>query len=146
MYKIFFKTIHDYTLAIVLLIFIFPFFLLIVFILKISNGNSGVFFIQQRTGKDGKLFNIIKFKTMLDERDSNGMLLPDDLRITSLGKFIRSYSIDEIPQLFNILKGDMSFVGPRPLLEKYLPFYSDEQFKRHLLKPGITGWAYKWKK
>ena len=78
---------------------------------------------------------------MLDERDSNGMLLPDDLRITSLGKFIRSYSIDEIPQLFNILKGDMSFVGPRPLLEKYLPFYSDEQFKRHLLKPGITGWA-----
>jgi len=110
-------------------------------LIKIANGDSGVFFLQQRVGKNNKLFKIIKFKTMRDERDSNGILLPDDLRFITFGKLIRSFSIDELPQLLNILKGDMSFIGPRPLLEKYLPLYSEEQSKRHLLKPGITGWA-----
>ena len=141
MYKKFFKIILDYSIAIVTIVVISPFFLILIFILKIVNGDSGVFFFQQRTGKNGKLFKIIKFKTMLDKRDSNGILLPDDKRVTTFGKLIRSFSIDEIPQLLNILRGDMSLIGPRPLLEKYLPLYSKEQFKRHSIKPGITGWA-----
>ena len=141
MYKKFFKSILDYFLVMIVLVIISPFFLFLIIILKIFNGDSGVFFFQQRVGKNDKLFKIIKFKTMRDERDSDGILLPDNQRITSIGKLIRSFSIDEIPQLFNILKGDMSFVGPRPLLEKYLPLYSEQQSKRHLIKPGITGWA-----
>lgn len=141
MYVNFFKLILDFLLAMIALVIISPFFLLFFLLLKIVNGESGVFFLQSRIGKYNKVFKIIKFKTMRDDRDLNGMLLPDKLRTTSLGKFIRSFSIDEIPQLFNILKGDMSFVGPRPLLEKYLPLYSKEQSNRHLLKPGISGWA-----
>ena len=141
MYINFIKLKFDFIFAMTALIIIFPFFLLLIVLLKIANGGSGVFFLQERTGKDAELFKIIKFKTMRDDRDSNGILLPDALRTTYLGKFIRSSSIDEIPQLLNILKGDMSLIGPRPLLEKYLPLYSEEQYKRHLLKPGITGWA-----
>ncbi len=141
MYINFFKSAFDFILAMITLIIISPFFILLIVSIKIANGDSGVFFLQQRTGKNNKLFKIIKFKTMRDERDSNGKLLPDNLRFTTFGKLIRSFSIDELPQLLNILKGDMSFIGPRPLLEKYLPLYSEEQSKRHLLKPGITGWA-----
>tara|TARA_B110000003_G_C16448577_1_gene456986 strand:- start:107 stop:715 length:609 start_codon:yes stop_codon:yes gene_type:complete len=141
MYINFFKLILDYTVAVIILVVTSPIFILLILLLKIVNGDSGVFFLQQRVGRNNKLFKIIKFKTMRDDRDKSGILLQDNLRITSLGKFIRSFSIDEIPQLFNILKGDMSFIGPRPLLEKYLPLYSEEQSKRHMLKSGITGWA-----
>ena len=141
MYINFFKLIFDYILALIIFVITSPIFLLIIFLLKIVNWDSGVFFLQKRVGRNNKLFKIIKFKTMRDDRDKNGVLLQDNLRITSLGKIIRNFSIDEIPQLLNVLKGDMSFIGPRPLLEKYLPLYSEEQSKRHMLKPGITGWA-----
>lgn len=109
--------------------------------LVLFNKGSGAFFTQTRAGKDGRLFQIIKFKTMTDERDSEGKLLPDESRMTPIGRFVRSTSLDELPQLLNVLKGDMSLVGPRPLLEKYLPLYSKEQFRRHEVRPGITGWA-----
>jgi undecaprenyl phosphate N,N'-diacetylbacillosamine 1-phosphate transferase len=105
------------------------------------NKGAGAFFTQTRTGKNAKLFQIIKFKTMTDERDADGKLLPDNVRMTSIGRIVRSTSLDELPQLINVLKGDMSLVGPRPLLEKYIPLYSPEQFRRHEVKPGITGWA-----
>lgn len=141
MYINFFKLILDYILAVIIFVITSPIFLLIIFLLKIVNWDSGVFFLQKRVGRNNELFKIIKFKTMRDDRDKNGILLQDNLRITSLGKIIRNFSIDEIPQLLNVLKGDMSFIGPRPLLEKYLPLYSEEQSKRHMLKPGITGWA-----
>ena len=141
MYRFILKPLIDFLLALIALVIILPFFLLLIVLLKIANGGAGVFFLQQRTGKNAKLFKIIKFKTMRDDRNSDGLLLPDAMRTTPLGKFIRSSSIDEIPQLLNILKGDMTLVGPRPLLEKYLPLYSEEQSKRHLVKPGITGWA-----
>ena len=116
-------------------------FLIILILLKLFNKGAGVFFTQTRTGKNAKLFKIIKLKTMTDERNVDGVLLPDEKRMTKIGKFIRSTSLDELPQLFNVLKGDMSLVGPRPLLEKYIPLYSQEQFRRHEVKPGITGWA-----
>lgn len=105
------------------------------------NKGAGAFFTQTRTGKNAKLFQIIKFKTMTDERDVYGKLLPDEVRMTPIGRFVRSTSLDELPQLINVLKGDMSMVGPRPLLEKYIPLYSPEQFRRHVVRPGITGWA-----
>ena len=131
----------DFLSALIVLIIICPFFLLLILLLKIANGGAGVFFLQARTGKNAKSFRIIKFKTMRDDKNANGILLPDEMRTTRLGKFIRRSSIDETPQLLNVLKGDMSLIGPRPLLPKYLPLYSKEQSRRHLLKPGITGWA-----
>lgn len=109
--------------------------------LHIANNGSGAFFLQERPGKDGKIFNIVKFKTMTDERDKNGNLLPDDNRLTKIGKIVRSTSIDELPQLWNVLKGDMSLIGPRPLLPQYLSLYTKEQSRRHEVRPGITGWA-----
>lgn len=141
MYVNFFKPIIDFLLATFILILLFPFILLIIILLSIANHGAGVFFYQERTGKNAKLFKIIKFKTMRDDKDENGKLLPDSARMTPVGKFVRSTSLDELPQLFNILKGDMSLIGPRPLLQKYIPLYSEKQFERHLLKPGITGWA-----
>lgn len=109
--------------------------------LHFANSGAGAFFFQERPGKDGKIFKVVKYKTMTDERDANGKLLPDAERLTKLGKFIRSTSIDELPQLWNVLKGDMSLIGPRPLLVQYLPLYSPEQARRHDVRPGITGWA-----
>lgn len=141
MYINFFKVIIDYLVALVAFILLLPFFLLLIIVLKIANQGAGVFFHQERTGKHAKLFKIIKFKTMRDDRDEEGNFLPDSLRTTPVGKFVRSTSLDELPQILNILKGEMSLIGPRPLLKKYIPLYSEEQFKRHLVKPGITGWA-----
>lgn len=109
--------------------------------LHFANKGAGAFFRQQRPGKDGKIFNVVKFKTMTDERDADGNLLPDADRLTKVGKFVRSTSIDELPQLWNVLRGDMSLIGPRPLLVQYLPLYSPEQARRHEVRPGITGWA-----
>lgn len=111
------------------------------FWLHFANKGSGVFFTQERPGKDGKIFKVIKFKTMTDERDAEGNLLPDAVRLTKVGSFVRSTSIDELPQLINVLKGDMALIGPRPLLPQYLPLYSKEQARRHEVRPGITGWA-----
>lgn len=109
--------------------------------LLIFNKGAGAFFTQTRTGKNARLFKIIKFKTMTDERDEHGKLLPDEVRMTPVGRFVRQTSLDELPQLLNVLKGDMSLIGPRPLIERYIPLYSKEQFRRHEVKPGITGWA-----
>ena len=114
---------------------------IITILLKVFNQGAGEFFTQTRTGKDAKLFQIIKFKTMTDKRNTEGKLLPDEARITPIGRFVRSTSLDELPQLINVLKGDMSLVVPRPLLERYIPLYSEEQLRRHKVKPGITGWA-----
>ena len=140
MYKLFFKRFFDFVLAFIGIAALFPIlFITVVFLLFANKGKP--FFFQNRPGKKGKVFKIIKLKSMNDKKDSNGDLLPFDQRITSVGKFIRKYSLDEIPQLFNVLKGDMSLIGPRPLLVKYLPLYNEEQNKRHNVKPGITGWA-----
>lgn len=109
--------------------------------LHYANKGAGVFFLQERPGKDGKIFKVVKFKTMTDERGADGNLLPDADRLTKVGRFVRSTSIDELPQLWNVLKGDMSLIGPRPLLVQYLPLYSPEQARRHEVRPGITGWA-----
>lgn len=135
------KRLLDLLVSITLLLILTVPFLIILILLKLLNKGAGVFFTQTRTGKNAKLFKIIKLKTMTDERDSLGKLLPDYKRLTKIGKFIRSTSLDELPQLINVVKGDMSLVGPRPLLEKYIPLYSQEQFRRHEVKPGITGWA-----
>lgn len=131
----------DALVSFVGLVLLSPFFLILVVWLKFSNVGAGVFFTQNRPGKNIKIFKLIKFKTMSDERDENGKLLPDEVRLTKAGRFVRSLSLDEIPQLFNVLKGDMSLVGPRPLLVDYLPLYSNEQTRRHDVRPGITGWA-----
>ena len=141
MYKHFFKRAFDFSIVLVALLVLWPFLLIIGIILSIANKGAGVFFLQERPGKDGKIFKVIKFKSMTDERDSNGVLLPNDQRITRIGKFIRKYSIDELPQLFNVLKGDMALIGPRPLMPRYLALYSPEQMRRHEVRPGITGWA-----
>ena len=109
--------------------------------LHFANKGAGAFFLQERPGKGERIFRVIKFKTMTDERDANGMLLPDSLRLTKVGRFVRSTSIDELPQLINVFKGDMSLIGPRPLLVQYLPLYNEEQRRRHLVRPGISGWA-----
>lgn len=114
---------------------------LVALILHFANKGAGVFFLQPRPGKDAKIFKVIKFKTMTDDRDEEGNMLPDTQRLTKVGKFVRSTSIDELPQLINVLKGDMALIGPRPLLPKYLPLYSPEQMRRHEVRPGITGWA-----
>ncbi len=141
MYKHFFKRIIDFTIVFIALLIIWPILLLVAIWLHFANKGAGAFFTQERPGKDGKIFKVIKFKTMTDERDENGNLLPDAQRLTKVGKFVRSTSIDELPQLINVLKGDMSLIGPRPLLVKYLPLYSKEQARRHEVRPGMTGWA-----
>lgn len=141
MYKYSFKPLLDFFLSLAGLLVISPILLVIWLLLLVANRGAGAFFIQIRPGKGGKLFKVIKFKTMSDKRDSLGNLLPDDKRITSVGRIVRSLSIDELPQLINVLKGDMSLVGPRPLLVQYLPLYSERQYKRHEVKPGMTGWA-----
>lgn len=141
MYKHFFKRVIDFTIVFIALLIIWPILLLVTVWLHFANKGAGAFFTQERPGKNGKIFKVIKFKTMTDERDENGNLLPDAQRLTKVGKFVRSTSIDELPQLINVLKGDMSLIGPRPLLVKYLPLYSKEQARRHEVRPGMTGWA-----
>lgn len=141
MYKYFFKRLIDFIIALVALSIIWPFLLIVTIWLHFANKGAGAFFFQERPGKDGKIFKVIKFKTMTDERDVNGELLPDADRLTKVGSFVRSTSIDELPQLINVLKGDMSLIGPRPLLVQYLPLYSTEQMRRHDVRPGISGWA-----
>lgn len=141
MYKHFFKRLIDFTIALIALLCIGWFLIIITIWLYFANKGAGAFFFQERPGKDGKIFKVIKFKTMTDERDANGELLPDADRLTPVGKFVRSTSIDELPQLINVLKGDMALIGPRPLLVQYLPLYSKEQARRHEVRPGISGWA-----
>lgn len=141
MYKHFFKRAIDFTVALMALLVIWPFLLVIYIWLTFANKGAGALFYQERPGLQGKIFKVIKFKTMTDERDENGRLLPDARRITKVGRFVRSTSIDELPQLFNVLKGDMALIGPRPLLVQYLPLYSPEQARRHEVRPGISGWA-----
>lgn len=141
MYRSFFKRFIDFIIVSTILLFIWPILLVITLWLHFANNGAGAFFCQKRPGKNGKIFKIIKFKTMNDECDASGKLLPDAKRLTKLGKFIRSTSIDELPQLINVLKGDMALIGPRPLLPQYLPLYSTEQARRHEVRPGITGWA-----
>ena len=140
MYEKFFKPMFDRTLAFVLIILFLPVMAVVAILIFIWDGRP-VTFRQKRPGKDEKIFEIYKFRTMTNERDENGNLLPDEQRLKGIGKFIRSTSLDELPQLFNVLKGDMSFVGPRPLLVEYLPLYNETQRKRHNVLPGITGWA-----
>jgi len=141
MYKLFFKRVVDIFIVLSILALLWPIIGITAILLAFFNKGSGVFFRQVRPGKDGKLFSIVKFKTMSDEKDENGKLLPDIQRITKFGSFVRKSSIDELPQLWNVLKGDMSLIGPRPLLTEYLPLYSAEQMRRHNVRPGITGWA-----
>lgn len=141
MYKNYLKRIFDFSIALVGLICISPILLVLIVVLHFANEGAGVFFTQDRPGKDEKLFRLIKFKTMNERKDANGELLPDKDRLTKTGKILRSLSLDELPQLFNVLKGDMALIGPRPLLVKYLPLYSPEQHRRHEVRPGITGWA-----
>ncbi len=131
----------DFTLSLLALAILWPILLLIAIWLHFANKGAGAFFFQERPGKDGKIFRVIKFKTMTDERDSKGDLLPDVVRLTKVGKLVRSTSLDELPQLINVLKGDMALIGPRPLLIQYLPLYNKEQARRHEVRPGITGWA-----
>lgn len=141
MYKNCFKRVIDFVIVLTALLIIWPFLLIIYIWLTIANKGAGAFFFQERPGKDAKIFKVIKFKTMTDECDAEGNLLPDADRLTKVGKFVRSTSIDELPQLINVLKGDMALIGPRPLLVQYLPLYSKEQARRHEVRPGITGWA-----
>lgn len=141
MYQHCFKRIIDFSIALIALLLIWPFLLVIYIWLTIANKGAGAFFLQERPGLHGKIFKIVKFKTMTDERDDDGNLLPDNVRLTKVGKFVRSTSIDELPQLINVLKGDMALIGPRPLRVHYLPLYSTEQAHRHNVRPGITGWA-----
>ena len=141
MYRHFFKRLFDLVIALLGLIVLSPLFLILWIWLSIANKGAGAFFVQERPGKDEKIFKVIKFKTMNDKRDENGNLLPDSERLTTIGRWIRSLSLDEIPQLINVLKGDMSLVGPRPLLVQYLPLYDEMQRRRHEVRPGMTGWA-----
>ena len=141
MYKYFFKRLIDFCIAFITLSILFIPLVIITLWLHFANKGAGVFFFQERPGKDSKIFKIVKFKTMTDECDANGNLLPDEMRLTKVGKFVRSTSIDELPQFWNVLVGDMSLIGPRPLLVQYLPLYSQEQARRHEVRPGISGWA-----
>lgn len=141
MYQHCFKRIIDFSIALVALLVIWPFLLIVAIWLHFANKGAGAFFLQERPGLNGRIFRIIKYKTMTDERDAEGNLLPDNVRLTKVGKFLRSTSIDELPQLINVLKGDMALIGPRPLRVHYLPLYSTEQARRHNVRPGITGWA-----
>lgn len=141
MYKSFVKRVLDILISGLALLLIGWFLILITVFLHFANKGAGAFFTQDRPGKNAKIFKVIKFKTMTDERDADGNLLPDEKRLTKIGKFVRSTSIDELPQLINVFKGDMSLIGPRPLLPQYLPLYSPEQARRHEVRPGISGWA-----
>ena len=141
MYKHFFKRFFDFWISLTALIVLSPILIVITLWLTIANKGAGAFFTQARPGKNAKIFKVIKFKSMTDERDAEGELLPDAQRLTKAGRFVRSTSIDELPQLINVLKGDMALIGPRPLLIQYLPLYSPEQARRHEVRPGITGWA-----
>lgn len=141
MYKNFFKRFLDIVISSIALLLIGWLVILIAICLAIANKGAGAFFLHERPGKDGKLFKVIKFKSMTDEKDAEGNLLPNEQRVTKVGKFIRKFSIDELPQLINVFKGDMSLVGPRPLVPRYLKLYSPEQARRHEVRPGITGWA-----
>lgn len=141
MYKHFFKRFFDILISGIALLLIGWFLILVAIFLHFANKGAGAFFTQERPGKDAKIFKVIKFKTMTDDKDVDGELLPDAQRLTKVGKFVRSTSIDELPQLVNVFKGDMSLIGPRPLLPKYLPLYSPEQMRRHEVRPGISGWA-----
>lgn len=141
MYKHFFKRLIDFTIVLIALLIIWPILLIITIWLHFANKGAGAFFTQERPGKDGKIFKVIKYKTMTDERDENGKLLPDAQRLTKVGKFVRSTSIDELPQLINVLKGDMALIGPRPLTPIYLKLYDEFQRRRMEVRPGITGWA-----
>ena len=140
MYRRYLKRCFDFWIALIALICLSPFLLVVAIGLALAN-KGRAFFLQERPGKDGKIFKVIKFRTMTDDRDENGKLLPDEDRLTGIGRFVRSTSIDELPQLVNVLKGDMSLIGPRPLLVQYLPLYSPEQARRHEVRPGISGWA-----
>jgi len=141
LYRNYIKRILGFTIALVALVCLFPLLIIVTIWLHFANKGAGAFFLQERPGYKGKVFNIIKFKTMTDERDEDGKLLPDALRLTKAGNFVRSTSIDELPQLINVIKGDMALIGPRPLRTYYLPLYSKEQMRRHDVLPGITGWA-----
>lgn len=141
MYKNFFKRFFDFWIGLIALICISPILFVVTIWLHFANKGAGAFFTQERPGKDAKIFKVIKFKTMTDDRDAEGHLLPDEQRLTKVGKFVRSTSIDELPQLINVLKGDMALIGPRPLRVHYLPLYSKEQARRHEVRPGISGWA-----
>ena len=141
LYRDYFKRGIDFVIVLSALLMIWPILLVIYIWLTVANNGAGALFFQERPGKDAKVFKIIKFKTMTDERDADGNLLPDEQRLTGVGRFVRSTSIDELPQLINVLKGDMALIGPRPLLVKYLPLYSKDQARRHEVRPGITGWA-----
>ena len=141
MYKNHIKRWIDFTIALTALLLTGWFLVLVAILLYFANKGAGIFFTQERPGKDAKPFHVIKFKTMTDERDKDGQLLPDSERLTKIGRIVRSLSIDELPQIINVLRGDMALIGPRPLLMKYLPLYSEEQMRRHEVRPGITGWA-----
>ena len=141
MYKHFIKRFLDFWISFIVLIIISPILIVVAIWLHFANKGAGVFFYQERPGKDSKIFKVIKYKTMTDEKDDTGNLLPDAQRLTKVGRFVRSTSIDELPQLINVLRGDMALIGPRPLLVKYLPLYSEEQMRRHEVRPGISGWA-----
>lgn len=141
MYKNYIKRLFDFLISFVCLLCISPVLIVVTVWLHFANKGAGAFFLQERPGKNAKIFKVIKFKTMTDERDAEGKLLPDAQRLTKVGRFVRSTSIDELPQLINVLKGDMALIGPRPLLVKYLPLYSPEQARRHEVRPGISGWA-----
>lgn len=141
MYKHFFKRFFDFIISLIVLLLIGWFLVIVAIFLHFANKGAGAFFFQERPGKDAKIFKVIKFKTMTDEKDADGKLLPDAQRLTKVGRFIRSTSIDELPQLINVLKGDMALIGPRPLRVHYLPLYSPEQARRHEVRPGISGWA-----
>lgn len=140
-YRDYIKRVLGFCISLIALLCLSPLLLVVTVWLHFANKGAGAFFLQERPGKEGKIFKIIKYKTMTDERDANGKLLPDEKRLTRVGRFVRSTSIDELPQLFNVLKGDMAIIGPRPLLVEYLPLYSPEQARRHEVRPGITGWA-----
>lgn len=141
MYKHFFKRFFDFWISLIVLLIISPILIVVTIWLHFANKGAGAFFLQERPGKDAKIFKVIKFKTMTDERGADGELLPDAQRLTKVGRLVRSTSLDELPQLINVLKGDMALIGPRPLLVKYLPLYSAEQMRRHEVRPGISGWA-----
>ena len=141
MYRFFIKRVLDFFIALVGLLLIGWFLIIVAIVLHFANKGAGAFFTQDRPGKDEKIFKLIKFKSMTDEKDENGNLLPEQQRLTKVGAIIRKFSIDELPQLINVLKGDMAFIGPRPLLPKYIPLYSPEQHRRHEVRPGISGWA-----
>ena len=140
-YRDYLKRVFDIVLSFMALVCLFPILILVTVWLHYANGGAGVFFFQERPGKDGKIFKVVKFKTMTEECDADGKLLPDSQRLTHVGRIVRSTSIDELPQFWNVLRGDMSLIGPRPLLPQYLPLYNKEQSRRHEVRPGITGWA-----